>query len=188
MTLATESDIVALKTVHRTLQQKDLLPDEHLLDAGYVDVESLVTSKRDFGVAICSPVREKVSWQSKAAEGFDLASFQIDWEKHEVTCPKGQTSAQWCGRLSENRKPAIQVRFSPHVCRGCPYHTKCTQAKSGACTITFYLMNNILYCNKSKKSKPPGPFGISMPNVLASRALSLRLSGAMGSATPVTSD
>lgn len=136
-TLATEADMAALEKVHRSLQQKDLLPDEHLLDAGYVDAEALVSSQQDFGVTICSPVREKVSWQAKAAEGFDLASFQIDWEKQVVTCPKGQTSAQWCERHSQNRKSAIQVRFSPSVCRTCASHTQCTQAKSGARTITF---------------------------------------------------
>jgi len=135
--LATEADMAALEKIHRSLEQKDLLPDEHLLDAGYVDAQSLVASKQEFGVTICSPVREKVSWQTKAAEGFDLASFQINWEKQEVTCPKGQTSAQWCERHSENRKPAIQVRFSPSVCRTCAYHIQCTQAKSGARTITF---------------------------------------------------
>jgi len=65
-TLATESDMHALEKVHRTLEQKDLLPDEHLVDAGYVDAESLVSSKRGFGVTLCSPVRQKVSWQAKA--------------------------------------------------------------------------------------------------------------------------
>ncbi len=136
-TLATQSDMAALEQVHRTLHQKDLLPDEHLLDAGYVDAESLIAVKRNFGVTLCSPVREKVSWQARRAEGFDLSSFQIDWEKQGVTCPKGQTSVQWSERHSENRKPAIQVRFSPTVCRACIYRLQCTQAKSGARTITF---------------------------------------------------
>ena len=68
--MATESDMRALEKVHRTLEQKDLLPDEHLVDAGYVDAELLVSSKRDLGVSLCSPVREKVSWQAKAGAGF----------------------------------------------------------------------------------------------------------------------
>jgi transposase len=157
-TLATESDMAALEKVHRTLEQKDLLPDEHLLDAGYVDAESLVSSKRDFGVTICSPVREKVSWQAKAGEGFDLASFQIDWEKQVVTCPKGQTSAQWCERHSENRKPAIQVRFSPSVCRTCVYHTQCTQAKSGVRTITFLPQEQHLALQQVRKEQITLPF------------------------------
>jgi transposase len=136
-TLATEADMTALEQVHRSLQQKDLLPSEHLLDAGYVDAQSLVEAKRDFGVTICSPVREKVSWQAKAGKGFDLSRFQIDWQKQAVTCPMGQISAQWCERHSEQRKPAIQVRFSPSVCRTCASRAQCTQAKNGARTITF---------------------------------------------------
>ncbi len=136
-TLATQTDLDALDTVHATLAQHDLLPDEHLLDAGYVDAEALVSARRDFGVEICSPVRTKVSWQAKAAEGFDLAQFTIDWDQRQATCPGGQTSGQWCARSSPHRKAAIQVRFSPTVCRNCPSQAKCTQARNGARTITF---------------------------------------------------
>ena len=127
----------ALDAIHTNLADKDLLPDEHQLDAGYVDAEVLVSAKQELGVTIISPVREKVSWQAKAAQGFDLANFSIDWEKQVVTCPMGQTSAQWCERHSDGRKPAIQVRFSPKVCQACPSQSQCTQAKSGARTVTF---------------------------------------------------
>jgi len=54
-----------------------------------------------------------------------------------VTCPNGQTSSQWCDRPSTTRKAAIQVRFSPTVCRSCPSQAKGTQAQNGARTITF---------------------------------------------------
>jgi transposase len=136
-TLATQTDLEALDTVHATLAQQNLLPDEHLLDAGYVDAAALVSARQDFGVELCSPVRTKVSWQAKAAEGFDLAQFTIDWNQQRVTCPGGQTSDQWCERSSSNRKAAIQVRFSPTVCRSCPSQAQCTQAQTGARTITF---------------------------------------------------
>ena len=152
-TLATDADMPSLEKVHRSLEQKGLLPDEHLLDAGYVDAEALVSSKHDFGVTICGPVREKVSWQTKASEGFDLASFQIDWEKQRVTCPNGQSSAQWCERHSENRKPAIQVRFSSHVCRTCNDRNKCTQAKNGARTITFLPQEQYLALQQVRKEQ-----------------------------------
>jgi transposase len=136
-TLATQTDMEALDTVHAALAQQNLLPDEHLLDAGYVDAEALVSAQQDFNVEICSPVRTKVSWQAKAAEGFDLAQFTIDWTQQQVTCPGGQTSDQWCARSSPHRKAAIQVRFSPTICRSCPSQAKCTQAQNGARTITF---------------------------------------------------
>ncbi len=136
-TLATQTDMDALDTVHATLAQHDLLPSEHLLDAGYVDAEALVSARQNLGGELCSPVRLKVSWQATAAEGFDLAHFTIDGEQQQVTCPGGQTSSQGCDRPSTTRKAAIQVRFSPTVCRSCPSQAKCTQAHTGARTITF---------------------------------------------------
>jgi len=136
-TLATQSDMHALEKIHRTLEQKELLPGEHLVDAGYVDAESLIASWRDFGVSLCSPVREKVSWQAKAGEGFDLASFQIDCDKQVVICPHGQTSAQWRSRQQGDRKPVIQVRFSPTVCRACTVRSQCTKATTGGRAIAF---------------------------------------------------
>ena len=136
-TLATQADLAALDTVHESLAEKELLPNERLLDAGYVDAEALVSAQRDFGVAICSRVREKVSWQAKAGAGFDLAHFTLDWDKQSAICPQGQQSSQWCERHSANRKPAIQARFSPTVCRACPSQTQCTRAKNGGRTITF---------------------------------------------------
>ena len=157
-TLATESDMAALQNVHRTLQQKDLLPDEHLVDAGYVDAESLVSSQQDFGVTLCSPVREKVSWQAKAGEGFDLANFQIDWEKQVVTCPNGQTSAQWRRRYPENRKPLIQVRFSPAVCRACAVRSQCTKATTGGRAIAFLPREQHEALQRVRKEQNSQPF------------------------------
>lgn len=136
-TLATESDMHALEKIHRTLEQKELLPTEHLVDAGYVDAESLVSSRRDFDVSLCSPVREKVSWQAKAGQGFDLASFQIDWEKQVAICPNGQTSAEWRSRQQGDRKPVIQVRFSLTVCRACTVRSQCTKATTSGRAIAF---------------------------------------------------
>jgi len=136
-TLATQTDMDALDMVHATLAQHDLLPDEHLLDAGYVDAEALVSARQNLGVEICRPVRTKVSWQATAADGFDLSHFTVDWEQQQATCPGGQTSRQWSDRPSPTRKAAIQVRFSPTVCRSCPSPAKCTHAQTGARTITF---------------------------------------------------
>jgi transposase len=136
-TLAPVPDNGTPSTVHAALAEKGLLPREHFLDAGYLDADTLVNAKIDFGIDICGPVREKVCWQAKQDLGFDLAHFQIDWEHQTVTCPAGQTSQQWCERHVKDRKPAIQVRFSPSICRLCASQNDCTHAKSGARTITF---------------------------------------------------
>jgi transposase len=136
-TPATESDMLALAKIHRTLEQKQLLPGEHLVDAGYVDAESLISSQHDFGVSLCSPVREKVSWQARAGQGFDLASFQIDWENQVAICPRGQTWAEWRSRQQGDRKPVIQVRFAASVCRACTVRSQCTRATRAGRAIAF---------------------------------------------------
>ena len=88
-------------------------------------------------MSLCSPVREKVSWQAKAGEGFDLASFQIDWEKQVAICPNGQTSAEWRCRQQGDRKPVIQVRFPLTICRTGTVRSQCTKATTGGRAIAF---------------------------------------------------
>src|SRR5215472_8060776 len=40
----------ALPEIHATLDQRELLPEHHLVDAGYVDAESLVTSQAAYQI------------------------------------------------------------------------------------------------------------------------------------------
>ena len=125
-TPATESDMLAWAKIHHTLEQKQLLPGEHLVDAGYVEAESLIVSERGFGVRL-----------RRAGEGVDLSHFQIDWEKQVVTCPNGQPSAEWRSRQQAERKPVIQVRFASSVCRTCSVRSQCTKASTGGRAIAF---------------------------------------------------
>ncbi len=39
-------------TIHQSLFQKQLLPQEHLLDTGYIDVENIVTSANEHQVEL----------------------------------------------------------------------------------------------------------------------------------------
>ncbi len=49
-TLATVPDDQVLEPVHHALARRDLLPEVHLVDAGYTDAEGLVSSQRDYGI------------------------------------------------------------------------------------------------------------------------------------------
>ncbi len=55
-TPATEPDIEALQPIHDDLQQKDLLPDEHLVDMGYTSAPLLYDSQVEYGVKLVGPV------------------------------------------------------------------------------------------------------------------------------------
>lgn len=72
------SDTDQTQPIYEALASKALLPQEHVVDAGYVDGTLLVDSLEDFGIELIGPVRPDVSWQAKAPDGYDLGQFQID--------------------------------------------------------------------------------------------------------------
>src|SRR5258705_83665 len=65
--------------VHTALAAADLLPAEHLVDAGYVDAENLLTSQREHQVELLGPALGDSSWQAHTPGAFTVESFTIDW-------------------------------------------------------------------------------------------------------------
>src|SRR5437764_3327039 len=49
------SDEGVLSTIHADLAEKDLLPEQHLVDAGYVTIANLVKTQADYGVDRVGP-------------------------------------------------------------------------------------------------------------------------------------
>lgn len=49
-TIATETDIEQLITIHKGLAEAELLPGEHLVDGGYVRGQNLLESRQGYGV------------------------------------------------------------------------------------------------------------------------------------------
>ena len=127
-TVATMPDSTMTDTIHAHLAQKDLLPGEHLLDAGYVDAGNLATAQQDHAVALIGPVALDTSWQAKTRQGFDIPCFTIDWEAHAVTCPQGQRSRLWSPGQDAYGNEIIDVYFAQRDCTDCPRRQQCTQA------------------------------------------------------------
>ena len=131
------SDTDQTQPIHEALDGKALLPKEHVVDAGYVDGPLLVDSLQEFGIELIGPVRPDVSWQTKAANGYDLSQFQIDWEKHQVTCPEGKQSKCWTPSKDAWDNPTIRIKFSRTDCRLCPHRDLCTKGKSEPRSLTL---------------------------------------------------
>lgn len=129
-TLSTEQDNMALQRIHAGLQGRGLLPDEHVLDMGYVSAETLVNSRKTYGVALLGPVRVDSRWQAREKGAFDLTQFHIDWNNKQVTCPMGKQSNCWYPSKSRFNKPVIQVHFRPKDCRVCSAREHCTRSPS----------------------------------------------------------
>jgi transposase len=65
-------------TIHRALARKQLLPETHLVDTGYLDAALLVSSACDFGVDLYGPTRLDYHWQAREGTGFAAQDFRID--------------------------------------------------------------------------------------------------------------
>jgi len=130
-TLATRPDVVMADTIHGHLAQRNLLPAEHLLDAGYVDAGNLASAQQDFGVDLIGPVRLDTSWQAQNHPAFALACFAIDWSLQTVTCPAGKRSRVWSPSQDTFGNQVFHVQFDEHDCAECPVRNQCTRAVSG---------------------------------------------------------
>ncbi len=135
---ATSYDGAAIEIIHAALEAKGLLPDEHIVDSGYLGAEVLVSAERNQGITLLGPVPEERSWQARSQQAFDLAQFRIDWQKQQVTCPEGKSSRHWIETYNRHGKDVIHAKFSPTDCRSCPSLACCTRAKAGARMLSFH--------------------------------------------------
>ena len=110
-TVANVQDVDMTAVLQEDLAQHDLLPEEQIVDSGYVDAELLVSSQRQHGLKLVGPVLSDNSWQAKAGKGFDVAHFHLDWQAQLATCPQGQSSSRWS--LAGER---IEVVFAEGGC------------------------------------------------------------------------
>jgi transposase len=78
---ASLSDIHQTEIAHQALEKKQLLPEQHLVDTGFIDADLIVKSQQDYSVELIGPVRRATSWQHHMPEAFDLSKFEIDWER-----------------------------------------------------------------------------------------------------------
>jgi transposase len=134
-TVSTVQDCQMTTDIQAKLAQNDLLPGDHLVDAGYVDAQQLVTSQQHYQVDLIGPAPLDTSWQAQNANGFDQSQFQIDWDNRTVTCPMGQTNHTWQHSHSSRHIPLIRVSFARETCQACAVRIQCTRGQARG--ITF---------------------------------------------------
>jgi transposase len=135
---AMQPDMASTADIHKCLADKGLLPAEHFVDAGYVDAALLVSSQRDYDVSLEGPVRAGAKRQNEAEQAYEQRHFAIDWEREQVTCPQGKTSATWRLRLDDAGAPRICAVFSRTDCGTCVVRALCTQAKEARRSVYFH--------------------------------------------------
>jgi transposase len=128
-TIGPAADGATTPTIHAALEQRNLLPGTHLVDAGFLDAELLVKSPEHYGVDLLGPTRLDYHWQAQAGAGFDAQHFQIDWDRQHAVCPAGKTSISWTPALDNRGNAVIKVKFSSRDCRRCDHVAQCVRSK-----------------------------------------------------------
>jgi transposase len=134
--LAPATDKEALPKIEESLAEKELLPEQHLVDAGYVTAGHLADSRRKYGIDLLGPVVEDPSWQAKAGNGFAVSDFKIDWENKRAVCPEGKVSHRWQLARADYGMEIVYIDFLKKDCSVCPSMSDCTKAKTQRRTIT----------------------------------------------------
>jgi len=127
-TPASTAGVAMTTPVHDRLDAAGLAPAEHAVDAGYASADELVTA-RDRGIILTGPLRTTATRQRRTG-GYTAEMFAIDWDRQQVTCPQGVTSATWCEH-TRGGTSQILVRFPKAACRTCPARAQCTTSATG---------------------------------------------------------
>jgi transposase len=118
------NDVRALPSIHARLAQKALLPDQHLVDAGYVGAENLIESRTTYELDLIGPLRQHYWWHAKT--DYEISRFSIEWDAQVVTCPHGHRSSSWTPAQDNKGNPVIKVKFSQTDCKACSGCAACT--------------------------------------------------------------
>ncbi|MET7718246.1 IS1182 family transposase [Streptomyces sp. NPDC005407] len=126
-THSTVQDVEMTATIHDDLAKRELLPCEHVVDAGYTTPAHIERAARVHGVTLLGPVVPDHSRQAKAGSGFAKSAFPIDWDNQQATCPQGAVSREW-RPLRISGHDYIQVKFAKADCLACPVRPRCTSS------------------------------------------------------------
>lgn len=129
-TTANVVDFDVTLDIHDALEEKGLLPDEHLVDSGYVKASHLLAGQEK-DIELIGPMRAPANWQSRTEGAFTLAQFSIDWDKQEVTCPNGKTNSVWQETKDAHDNDVIRIRFRHKDCIRCVDRSRCMRSKQG---------------------------------------------------------
>jgi transposase len=157
-TPSTDLDLTVTDTIHQHLQERDLLPKEHLVDGGYVDARALADGESVYSLDLIGPAKLDSSWQAKAGQGFDKSCFAIDWEQKRVTCPQGKTTDGWYPCQDSYGEPYIVAKFLTADCRACASRAQCVRAPKAPRAITFRPKEQYLALERARRRQTTKEF------------------------------
>jgi transposase len=134
---ATVPDVAMTESIHRMLEGRGLLPSQHYLDSGYPSAELMTRSRTEFGIELITPLLADQSPQARTGAGFDRASFSIDFDHQQATCPQGHTSSSW-NPVRQRGTDTIVISFPTATCGPCPLRQQCTTSRARRRQLTVH--------------------------------------------------
>jgi len=136
-TVAAVADDAVTATIQATLAERDLLPNVHIADTGFVNSHLLVDSRELYEMELVGPTRGDNHWQAKDEAGFAARDFVIDWEQQHGICPEGKLSNSWTLAIDRFKKAVIKLKWANTDCQHCLSVAKCTRSTPPRRTITI---------------------------------------------------
>jgi hypothetical protein len=123
---ANDDDSEVVDDIHARLKERDLKPEKHYVDKGYVSGDNIAHCATR-GIELYGPISADTSTKPP---GFKQADFDLDFEHQVATCPGGQTSVSWLERPQDDGSVGAHVLFR-HKCETCPHRLCCAPGRSG---------------------------------------------------------
>lgn len=127
VTDATEGDNDQLPEIQERLAEREMKPDEQIVDQSYMSGPNLARSAEQGIDLVGRPEQDH-----GAPEGYRQADFQIDEEKKEAVCPAGHQSVVWSEKpIGDGERCRVEIRFARKTCLECPAFGVCTKSAQG---------------------------------------------------------
>lgn len=156
-TFATTADNTMPPLIQQHLHERGLAPTEHLVDAGYMSADNLVSSQHT-SIDLMGPMPPEPGWRAKAGEGFAGSCFVLDWGKQVATCPAGQESASWTHTYDHEGRSSVAIRFATATCASCPDRPRCLGTARGARALLVHERERYEALNEARKRQRTDEF------------------------------
>jgi transposase len=134
---AIEQDNQVTSKIQEKLVEEELVPEKHLVDAGYISAKLIQESQEKYQIDLIGPVHVDPSWQSHTPGAFDTSCFEINWEEKTAICPQKYKSVSWKLGKDSQKEPVIYIRFQAKTCQQCSCHLQCSHAKKSGRSLVL---------------------------------------------------
>lgn len=123
-TAAHAADAFHIARGQEQLASQGLLPRRQFVDGSYMASRAALDSRKKHGIELVGPVKQNAH-HTQMQSGYDLGSFQIDWEGHFAICPQGKKSSGWWSARSPTGRVTFHTKFSRTDCAQCGVNHLC---------------------------------------------------------------